>query len=255
MSDLQISTIENFIARILDFDNLKLNEQTDLFIFLLQDELKIESVNAEQIRKVFDKVHLKPLSSLPSYLANNCRSKKSGYPKFINAQNGIKLHRTYRKELSDRVGIKVSLLPSNEIFPIELLDNTRGYLKKVGEQAVVAYDVGIYDASSVMLRKLFEILIIELFERFKIETKIKNSNGDYFYLSDLIITLLAENGNKWNLSRNTRNALPKVKRIGDLSAHSRMFVSKKSDIDNIIYEIRIVIEELIHLIDYQNWSK
>ena len=61
------------------------------------------------------------------------------------------------------------------------LEEARGYLIKVGEQAIISYDLGLFDASSVMIRKLLEILIIELFEKNKIESHIKNADVDYFY--------------------------------------------------------------------------
>ena len=134
------------------------------------------------------------------------------------------------------------------------LEEARGYLIKVGEQAIISYDLGLFDASSVMIRKLLEILIIELFEKNKVESHIKNADVDYFYLEELISKLLNENGKSWNLSKNSRNSLPRIKRIGDLSAHSRMFVAKKTDINKISQDLRIVIEELIHLTDYNNWN-
>jgi hypothetical protein len=50
---------------------------------------------------------------------------------------------------------------------------------------------------------------------------------------------------KLNLSRNTKTALPKLKDIGDKSAHSRRFNAIRHDIDNIRSELRTVVQELL----------
>jgi hypothetical protein len=134
------------------------------------------------------------------------------------------------------------------LFPIELLNNTRGYIINIGNQASLCYESRFYDASLVMIRKLMETLIIECFECNLISDKIKGENGYFFYLSDLIDVFVKEPN--WTLSRNTINSLPKIKKLGDLSAHNRRFSAKKHDLDKISEDLRIVIEELIHLIDY-----
>lgn len=78
-----------------------------------------------------------------------------------------------------------------------------------------------YDACAVMIRRLIETLIIESYEAHSLSVKITNSSGDFFYLSDLISITLSETS--WNLSRNAKKSLPKLKDIGDKSAHSRRF--------------------------------
>ncbi|MPM54881.1 hypothetical protein SDC9_101664 [bioreactor metagenome] len=122
---------------------------------------------------------------------------------------------------------------------------TRTYLETIAHQANGCYESGWYDACSVMLRRFIETLIIEAFEAYKIDNKIKNSNGDFFYLSDLISSTLAEK--TWNLSRNTRRSLPKLKDLGDKSAHSRRFIALRNDLDKLIPDIRVVTQELVLL--------
>lgn len=132
-----------------------------------------------------------------------------------------------------------------ELFPIELLANTRGYLENVAKQAILCYQNGLFDACLVMLRKLIEALIIECFEAHKVEAKIKGGDGFYYYLSDLIGLLLSETS--WTITRNSQQAFPRIKKFADLSAHNRRFNAKKPDIDQIKDDVRIVIEELVHI--------
>lgn len=137
--------------------------------------------------------------------------------------------------------------PSYEYLVISfgLVRNTRGYIERVVHQINGCYQNGWYDACAVMIRRLLEILIIEVFEAFNIADKIKNANGDFLYLSDLINKMLIET--TWNLTRNTKKALPKLKDIGDKSAHSRRFNAIRSDIDHIMPELRVASQELIYL--------
>jgi len=134
---------------------------------------------------------------------------------------------------------------SQQVLPKSLFTNSRGYLEKVVNQINGCYEKGWFDACAVMIRRLVETLIIECFEKHKIATKIQGSDGEFLYLSDLIAKLLAETS--WNLGRNTKRSLPKLKNIGDKSAHSRRFTARRWDIDKIVEDIRVVSEELVYL--------
>jgi hypothetical protein len=76
-----------------------------------------------------------------------------------------------------------------------------------------------------MMRRLIETLIIEAFEHHGIAHKIKNPVGDFLHLADLVAATLSES--TWNLGRNAKKALPKLKEMGDQSAHSRRFVARR----------------------------
>lgn len=108
-----------------------------------------------------------------------------------------------------------------------------------------AYENGWYDACAVMIRRMIETLIIECFEKHKISERIKNGAGDFFYLRDLIDKTLEEKS--WNLGRNTKQALRKLKDIGDKSAHSRRFIAQRGDIQPLLPEIRAAVQELLLL--------
>ncbi len=105
--------------------------------------------------------------------------------------------------------------------------------------------MGWYDACAVMIRRLIETLIIESFEKASIADKIKNDNGDFLYLKDLIAKCLSETC--WNLGRGCKQALPKLKDIGDKSAHSRRFNAQRGDLDPLLKDVREVVQELIYL--------
>jgi hypothetical protein len=148
---------------------------------------------------------------------------------------------------------KNSILPPEDglvaigqpVVPFTLVRGTRNYLEKIVHQINGSYSNGLYDACAVMIRRLIETLIIEVFEENHIADKIKDSNGDFYYLSDLISAITNEK--KWNLGRQSKKALPKLKDIGDKSAHSRRYIALRPDIDKIQPHLRDVIQELVSI--------
>ncbi len=67
----------------------------------------------------------------------------------------------------------------------------------------------------------------------------------HFYLKDLISALAAEKS--WNLRKNSKAALLKLKDVGDMCAHSRRFIAQRQDIDKLISNFRIIVQELVAL--------
>ena len=96
------------------------------------------------------------------------------------------------------------------------------------------------------MRRLLETLIIECFEEFNISHKIKNSNtNEFMFLSEMIPILISEKA--WNIGRNTKRALPKLKNIGDMAAHNRRYNSYRQDVDKHRDDFRIACEELLYI--------
>src|SRR5258706_16129298 len=103
--------------------------------------------------------------------------------------------------------------PANEfILPFAMVKGTRGYVERVVNQINGCYEKGWFDGCAVMMRRLIETLIIECFEHFHIESKIKNPDGDFLYLGELIDKMVQETA--WSLGRNTKKGLPRLKNIG-----------------------------------------
>ncbi len=140
---------------------------------------------------------------------------------------------------------KASHTPSDDLFPLDIIQGTRGYLEKVAEQACGAYDKGWYDAAAVMVRRLLEVLIIESFEAHQLTAKIQKPDSNFFYLQDLVNLTLNEAS--WTLGRNVKKALPNLKDIGNQSAHGRRYTARKSDLEDIKRDLRLTIEELVIL--------
>ena len=68
---------------------------------------------------------------------------------------------------------------------------------------------------------------------------------DFGDLGDLIDKTLAETA--WNLGRNTKKGLPRLKSIGDHSAHNRRYNAVRDDIDKVSTDFRVVCEDLLYI--------
>lgn len=163
------------------------------------------------------------------------------------ANRAVSLARKLREELPLRyVPPSDGTRPKSEmVLPHSLVKDTRGYIERIVYQVNGCYECGWYDACAVMMRRLLETLIIEVFEHHRITAKIKNSNGDFLHLADLISATISQT--TWNLGRNTKQALPRLKSLGDQSAHSRRFVAHREDVDMVQADFRTVAQELLFL--------
>lgn len=132
------------------------------------------------------------------------------------------------------------------LFPLSILNQTkRGYLVLIGREINGCYDGALFDGCAVMMRRLLEVVIIEAYEGCGIDAKIKNANGDFDQLTELITKALGES--TWNLSRNTKKHLPRLKDLGHQSAHGKYFHAKPEDIQKLEDGFRVVIEEFLHI--------
>ena len=143
----------------------------------------------------------------------------------------------------DNPSINLLFSPKEIVIPLEIFDETKDYIKKVAIQINGCYRDKYYDASSTMLRRLFETLIIEIYENKKIEDRIKDADGQFLKLNALINRAINEKGIK--MSSQTKQHLPKIKLFGDTAAHSRKIILKKHDIDQYKDEIRLSAEDLV----------
>jgi hypothetical protein len=165
----------------------------------------------------------------------------------MSVRNIVVTAKAIHADLMDQLGPPEEGLASTTqpVIMMSLVRRTRGYIERIANQINGAYEKGWYDACAVLLRRLIETLIIEAFENHGIAKKIQNDNGDFLYLRDLIDKTLAEPS--WNLGRNVKQALPKLKDVGDKSAHSRRYIAQRGDIQPLLTDIRTVVQELLFI--------
>jgi hypothetical protein len=125
---------------------------------------------------------------------------------------------------------------------------TRSYIESVCKQLNGCFRAGYYDAASVLLRRLVETLIIEAYEYLKRESEIKDADGNYFMLRNLVERASGKAPHSGiNLGRDAKKTLEDVKALGDKSAHNRRFVAHAPDLVNIQSGVRTAVQELIQI--------
>lgn len=245
-----MSELKTFVSKIPDFFSLDSGSQVQYFVYFLQVEKNFEAVKAKDIRLCYESLHINPYSNIPAFL-NSC-SIKSKKQQFLKKKTGFILYSSVKARIDGEVDKPIELRPGNSLFPLSIFDNTRKYLVDFSNEASACYDYGLYTSCLFMLRKITETLIIELYESKNIQAKIKNANGDYFQLSELIKSV--SHDTTWKLTKIVKENLPKIKLLADSSVHSKRFSAKKPDIDEIKTNVRIAFEELISHIDYAKWN-
>jgi hypothetical protein len=150
--------------------------------------------------------------------------------------------------LTHLANLNVPETPTNEgVLPSSVILKAPNYLQRIVIQINGCYERRWYDACSVMLRKLVESLIIEVYEKCGKGDEIKK-DGDYLMLSGLVHHIL--NVQKyWSLQRETKRELPDLKKLGDRAAHNRRYQATKQDIEQIRSGLRVTVDDLLHLAD------
>lgn len=243
-----MENLDYFYNRIPKQRELSAGQLIPYFVYFLQEEK--DEVRASDISNCYTALSLKKYSNISRYLSTNTTGKNA---MFIKGKCGYKLHRHTKEQIASELSVIIEVPISENLIPITIFDNTPYYIVANAKQMCQCYDMGLYDATLILMRKLIETLIIECFERHGIDNQIKDSNGVFYYLSDLIVNFVSSK--KWNVSRNLKSNIEKVKKYGDLSAHNRRFLAKKNDIDNFKAELRQVVQEIILTIDYINWKR
>ena len=136
---------------------------------------------------------------------------------------------------------KILVNDAAALIPDGTLPLDRRYIAAIVRQVNEGYVAGHYDSAAVMLRRLVESLLVECYVRTNREASIR-VNGNLLMLDGLITTFAGDAA--VGKSRNLISQLRKVKEVGDNAAHSRNYVTKKVDIEDIKLEARRCVSEL-----------
>jgi len=161
----------------------------------------------------------------------------------------FQIHAKYVNDLNSKYGSLINLKEvevTSSVLPLKPVQGTRPYLEKMVYQINGAYDYGFYDSCAVILRRLMETLIIEVFIQKQIAHEIK-IDGAFLGLEKLISKI--QNHSQIHLGRNTPKAMNYIKTLGDTAAHDRTYITQPQDIDEHKLEIRRVIQDLLNQAD------
>ena len=120
----------------------------------------------------------------------------------------------------------------------------RGFLDKLVKQINKTYSDNCYDATAVLMRRIFEIMLILTYQKFQIDQEIMLPDGSGYQMLSSIINN-ATNNTTIKLSR-IKKEYNKFQKTGNFSAHNIKYNAIKKNIDEIKKDFRVMLEELYH---------
>lgn len=136
----------------------------------------------------------------------------------------------------------VTINSNSELIEEAKFCGKRHFIDRLIKQINFTYGNNCYDACAVLMRRLFEILLILSYQYNGIEAEITNLQGNYLMLEGIIKNAIKSK--KLAIpSRITRN-YDSFREIGNNSAHSITYTAGKKDIDDIKSNYRVMMEDL-----------
>lgn len=136
----------------------------------------------------------------------------------------------------------VSIISDSELLDETKFCGKRQYLDRLIHQINHTYSNNCYDATAVLMRRLFEIVLVLSYQKLGIENEIKNPDGSGYLMLERIVAN-AKNNQTLCLSR-IKNQFDTFRMVGNFSAHSITYTAGKKDIDDIKLNYRVMLEEL-----------
>lgn len=118
----------------------------------------------------------------------------------------------------------------------------RPFLTRLIQQINFTYGNNCYDACAVLMRRLFEVLLVLAYQNKGIETDIIKSDGSHKMLEGIVKNAIQNKmlGVPARISKN----FDAFREVGNNSAHSITYTAGKLDIDNIARDYRVMMEDL-----------
>lgn len=136
----------------------------------------------------------------------------------------------------------ISISSDSELIDEIKFCGKRNYLDQLIYQINHSYANNCFDAAAVLMRRLFEVLLVLTYQNMGIDNEIKDSSGNGYIMLDGIVKK-AKNNSTIKLSR-IKMEFDSFRMIGNFSAHNITYTAGKKDIDDIKLNYRVMLEEL-----------
>ena len=118
----------------------------------------------------------------------------------------------------------------------------RPFLDRLIQQINFTYGHNCYDACAVLMRRLFEVLLVLTYQNKGVEADITKSDGSHKMLEGIVKDAVQNTalGIPTRISKN----FEAFREVGNNSAHSITYTAGKLDIDKISRDYRVMMEDL-----------
>ena len=237
-----MSDRKSFAQQISQFDLTRV-EQAIAFLWFYRLTQTYEDRTASELAEDLEDEGLgRPnVTHLHRDLTKNRQTVKGKRPK------SFQVHTKYVPQLASKYGSLLSIKEVDttpSVIPVDFVQGTRPHLEQLAKEINGAYNYQFYDASAVLIRRLLESLIIEVFISKKLVHEIRVNNA--FLMLDKLVSKIC-NHQQIVLSRNAPKSMEAIKSLGDTAAHDRTYITVQADIDDVKQQIRRTIRELLVL--------
>lgn len=146
------------------------------------------------------------------------------------------------KELGSAWNDTETIISGSELLDENKFTGKRQYLDRLVKQINHTYANNCYDACAVLLRRLFEVLLIMAYQHLGIDNEIKDRTGNGYLMLEGIVNN-AKTNDTLKMSR-IKNEFDTFRKVGNFSAHNITYTAGKKDIDDIKLDYRVMLEEL-----------
>jgi len=157
-----------------------------------------------------------------------------------------KLSRQARMDLDEKFAIYSNPQPAHKsthqvYFRVPEKYKVDRVLTALYAEANITYFSGCWNSCAVIMRRIMEISLIDLYLRNSLKNKIQKS-GDFNMLDSILGE--AKSGSDFSFSRNSKRDFYKIKELGDKAAHSRSYLTKSENLDEIKLTFETLMDEI-----------
>jgi len=149
---------------------------------------------------------------------------------------------TMERECGDLWKDTVTIESHDELIEEAKFCGKRNFVDRLIQQINFTYGHNCYDACAVLMRRLFEVLLVLAYQNKGIESDITKPDGSHKMLEGIVKDAL-QNKALGIPSRIAKN-FEAFREVGNNSAHSITYTAGKLDIDNISRDYRVMMEDL-----------
>lgn len=136
----------------------------------------------------------------------------------------------------------VTIESNSELIEEAKFCGKRPFLTRLIQQINFTYGNNCYDACAVLMRRLFEVLLVLAYQSKGIEADITKPDGSHKMLESIVKDAV-QNRTLGVPARISKN-FDAFREVGNNSAHSITYTAGKLDIDNIARDYRVMMEDL-----------
>ncbi len=136
----------------------------------------------------------------------------------------------------------ITIKSNDELIEEAKFCNKRPYIDRLIQQINFTYGNNCYDACAVLMRRLFEVLLVLAYQYKGLESDITKADGSHKMLEGIVKDAVQNRalGIPARISKN----FDSFREVGNNSAHSITYTAGKLDIDKIARDYRVMMDDL-----------